>query len=280
MKTAIKKLIVRFVPLPLRKFLARWINTRHWISAGNRAYWATELLTDLAERDVNEYHKFLWANHLAYAETYEVELRFGYENFNETRKQLFAEWPAIIRSTDIGSCQNVGSVLEIGCSLGYLLRYMETDLFPDATRLDGIDIDAYAIARGRQYLAAADSRVELFQGDMESMDSVLGDRQYDVVLGSGVLLYLDAASASRLVAQMLRRTRRLLTITALADPDTDNAHLEQSVTRARDGTWVHNVDKMIVDAGGRIVARRWEGGRIVDGNTIYFLHAVPPPDVA
>lgn len=278
MKAAIKKIIIRCVPLSLRKRVARWLNSRSWLPASDRGYWATELLSDFAAADVNEYHKFLWANHLAYAETYEVGLRFGYENFNETRRELFAELPRVVEKAGIGTCADITSVLEVGCSLGYLLRYMETDLFPNADRLDGIDIDGYAIEQGRRHLESLGSSVGLYQGDMETMDAVLEGRRYDFVLGSGVLLYLDEASAYRFVARMLAHTRKLLTITALAHADVDNAELDSSVPRSRDGTWIHNVDRMITAAGGRIVARRWEGGRIVDGNTIYFLHAVPPDD--
>ena len=53
-----------------------------------RAWWAIQLLTDFAASDPNAYHNFLWANHLGYAKTYEIEQRFGYENFNESRKTV------------------------------------------------------------------------------------------------------------------------------------------------------------------------------------------------
>jgi hypothetical protein len=90
-----------------------------------------------------------------------------------------------------------------------------------------------------------------------------------------VLLYLDEPSAAKLVATMLRYTGKLLAITALAHQEVDNSRLDRSVPRARDGTWIHNVDRMIRDGGGRVVARRYEGAKLVDGNTVYFLYAVP-----
>lgn len=274
MKAAIKKLIIRVLPLGLRKRLAIWVNRQTLVGGGDRSYWATELLKDFAARDVNAYHKFLWRHHLAYAETYEIGLRFGYENFNETRKILFAELPGRFEDAGVGPASDVRSVLEIGCSSGYLLRYMETDLFPDAKRLNGIDIDARAIADGSRYLRQLGSKVELFCADMESMEEAFGDAAFDFVLGSGVLLYLDEESARAFVAKMLRYTSKLLAITALAHPEIDNANLERSEPRERDGTWIHNVDVMIAESGGRVVARRWEG-RPVDGNTVYFLYAVP-----
>jgi SAM-dependent methyltransferase len=275
MKAAIKRAIVYVVPLRIRKALAIWLNRQTWLGAADRAYWATELLADFATRDVNAYHKFLWAHHLAYAETYEIGLRFGYENLNQTRKVLFAELPERFEHAGVGTVATVQSVLEIGCSLGYLLRYMETEVFPRATRLEGIDIDAHAITEGATHLAKLGSKVKLHHGDMESMETVLRDTRFDFVLGSGVLLYLDENAARGLVAKMLRHTRKLLAITALAHPETDNASLEISMPRTSDGTWIHNVDRMIAAGGGKVVARRWEGGRLVDGNTIYFLYAVP-----
>jgi SAM-dependent methyltransferase len=270
MKRQIKKLVATGLPLPVRKALAIWVNRQAWIAPGNRSYWATELLHDFATADVNAYHKFLWRHHLAYAETYEIALRFGYDNLNETRKEL----PQRLAAAGLDARRDVRSVFEVGCSLGYLLRYMETDVFPDATRLEGIDIDVRAIEQGTKHLAELGSKVKLYSGDMEQMGAVLGESKFDLVLGSGVLLYLDEESAARFVATMLKFTGKLLVITALAHQDKDNKDLARSVPRGGDGTWIHNVDRMLSDAGARIVARRWQGG-LVDGNTIYFLYAVP-----
>jgi len=274
-KRLIKKLIVNALPLRLRKGLAIWLNRQAWIDAADRAYWATELLADFAATDVNAYHKFLWRHHLAYAETYEIALRFGYDKLNQTRRLFFAELPQRLAAAGVASARDVRSVLEVGCSLGYLLRHIETDVFPSATRLEGLDIDVRAIEEGARYLREQGSKIKLHVGDMEEMGPILGDSRFDLVLGSGVLLYLDEPSAAKLVAAMLRYTGKLLAITALAHPDTDNSSLDRSVPRARDGTWIHNVDRMIFDGGGRVVARRYEGGKLVDGNTVYFLYAVP-----
>ena len=56
----------------------------------------------------------------------------------------------------------------------------------------------------------------------------------------------------------------------------DNAALAQSDVRATDRTFVHNLDRMVELAGGKVVGRRWEGDRQVDGQTIYFVFALPP----
>ena len=275
MKKFIKKIIIFLVPLSVRKILAVWLNHCSLFDPDDRSYWATELLVDFARKDTNAYHKFLWKNHLSYAETYEIEKRFGYENLNETRKIFFEELPGKIQEAGLESTEQIDSILEVGCSLGYLLRHMETDVFPNANIIEGVDIDEYAIENGKNYLSSIGSRVKLYQGDMVKIPNLLNHEKYDFVLGSGVLLYLDEQQASEFVSALIKYTGKFLAITALAHPDIDNQNLKKSEQRERDMTWIHNVDKMITDAGGVITSRRWEGGEIIDGNTIYFLYAKP-----
>ena len=74
---------------------------------------------------------------------------------------------------------------------------------------------------------------------------------------------------------MMNHTKGILAVAGLAHSEKDNSLLEQSVTRERDGSFIHNIDKMVENAGGKIISRRWEGDTDVDGNTIYFLFATP-----
>ena len=272
----VKQLLVRGLPLAVRKPMAIAVNKQSLIAVKQRGYLATELLSDFAESDIDAYHKFLWKHHLAYAETYDVATRFGYPKFNQTRRMFLAE---LIRNSEVLDlpARQWDSVLEVGCSLGYILRHLETAICPNASRLAGVDIDANAIENGKNYLTAKGSRVELTCGDMEEVDDIYMQRSFDVVVGLGILLYLEQDSATRLVAKMLRSTKRLLAISALAHQEFDNRGLEESVERTTDQTWIHNVDKMVEDAGATIVGRHWEPG-FVDGNTIYFVFAVPPEE--
>lgn len=273
-KDTAKNMVRAIVPLPARKRLSIWVSRLKWVDTDRRNWWAVELIRDFFEKDVNEYHKFLWANHLSYALTYEASSRFGKENMKQSRRSFFSDAAAVLRGLGVNPATQVKSVLEVGCSLGYQLRYMETDLFPSAQRLDGIDIDGYAIESGESYLRGTDSKVRLTRADMESFEAATGS-MYDVIVCTGVLMYLDQASAARLVERLLRHTGKLLAFSGLAHPDTDNSYLENSVTRASDGTFIHNIDSMIENAGGKILARRWEGARLVDGHTIYFVFASP-----
>jgi hypothetical protein len=65
----------------------------------------------------------------------------------------------------------------------------------------------------------------------------------------------------------------MIGFSGLAYPDGDNSELRRSVPRESDQTFVHNIDAMVLRAGGNIAARRWEGSKVVDGNTIYFVFA-------
>jgi SAM-dependent methyltransferase len=274
-KSKVKSFIRSLVPLFIRKKLAICVNRQDWIASSSRGWWAQQLVVDYATNDINGYHKFLWKNHLSYAETYEVARRYGYSNFNETRKQFFTELPDRMKGIGINIKKDIESVFEVGCSSGYLLRHMETDVFPSANCIRGNDIDKYSVNEGNKCLDNMGSCIELYYSDMEHLDQLLGKDQYDFTLAAGVLLYLDQAAATRLIKIMLNYTRKMMAITALANPDEDNFKLDKSVPRKRDHTWIHNVDAMIEQAGGKVVSRRWEGSKVVDGNTIYFLFATP-----
>jgi SAM-dependent methyltransferase len=269
-----KQLFRATIPLAIRKGLARVVGRQAWLRA--RYWWVQELLRDFAERDPNAYHRFLWAHHLGYAETYEVSLRFGPDKLHPTRRLLFDE--LVDGLAQEGSRpEAISSVFEVGCSLGYNLRFLETEVFRNAKVLEGCDIDAYAVMQGDAYLRQLGSRVRASVCDMQDLDRRLDGRTYDVIVCAGVLMYLRAAEAEQVVAAILRHTSKLAVFAGLADPERDNAGLEQSRPRPRDGTFIHNLDWMAMRAGGRVVRRRWEGSHDVGGNTVYFVFATPGP---
>ena len=269
-----KQAVRGVIPIDLRKRAAVALQRQSWLGP-RRQWWAAELVRDLAARDVNAYHEFLWTHHLGYAETYEPAARFGPENIRGSRRMFFADMRA--RLADAGIAPNqIRSILEVGCSLGYQLREMETELFPNATTLDGIDIDAYAVEAGARHLRGLGSKVVLRCADMRDLDATLGDTRYDLIICTGVLMYLRDNAAAEVVEAMLRRGR-VVALAGLAHPETDNAQLRGSDVRSSDNTFIHNLDAMVMRAGGRVAARRWEGPRIVDGNTIYFVFASSSP---
>ena len=271
-RIAAPRVVRAVLPLGVRKRVAAWIGRQRWLAP--RHWWSMEMVRDWAERDVSGYHRFLWANHLGYAETYEPDERFGPGRVHPSRLLLFDELRGALRDQGADPAADVRSVLEVGCSMGYLLRHLETTLFPAARVLEGIDIDAYAVGRGAEVLAREGSRARVRVGDAAALPALVGDRRYDVVLCAGVLMYLRQDEAAAAVAAMLRRTAGLLALAGLAH-ESDNARLDRSVPRERDRSLVHNLDAMVERAGGRVVRRRWDGARQVAGNTVYFVFAEP-----
>jgi glycosyltransferase involved in cell wall biosynthesis/2-polyprenyl-3-methyl-5-hydroxy-6-metoxy-1,4-benzoquinol methylase len=272
LRTIGKSAIRSLIPLSMRKRMAIWVHQQKWIHTDRRSWWSVELVRDFAEKDVNGYHKFLWAHHLGYAAPYEVATRFGVEKIRPSRQVFFSELRHSMQALG-RSPRDVRSVLEVGCSLGYQLRYLETELFPGADVLDGIDIDRHAIQSGQEHLGAMGSRISLTCGDIQQLDELLGGRVYDLILCAGVLMYLKEADADKLVRAMLSHSRVMVALAGLAHPVRDNAALERSEVRARDQTFIHNFDGMVKNAGGTVLARRWEGDRQFEGQTIYFVFA-------
>jgi len=271
----VKKRVRLFLPLIFRQFVAKKISTISWLSSDQRAGWSLELVRDMADIDVNEYHKFLWSNNIGYADTYEIGQRFGDGNINESRKLLFSDMTNSLSNLKIDYQSEIKSVLDIGCSLGYLLKYMEDKLFKGADILHGIDIDSYTIEKGSSYLQAHNSNIQLTSLDMEAVFDYLNDKTYDIQFCAGTLIYLEESKAKNMIKHLLEHTDKLLVISGIASPDIDNCELNESQIRERDGSFIHNIDAMVKQAGGNIVFRRWEGKKMIGGNTIYFVFATP-----
>jgi 2-polyprenyl-3-methyl-5-hydroxy-6-metoxy-1,4-benzoquinol methylase len=274
LREAAKKAMRFLTPLSMRKRVAIWMHRQGWINSDRRSWWSLELIRDFAENDVNAYHKFLWAHHLGYAAPYEIVERFGAEKMRASRHIFFAELRRCMEAHGL-SVARVESILEVGCSLGYQLRYLETDLFPEATVLEGIDIDRYAVQSGQEYLAAVGSRISLRCGDIQQLDRLLERHTYDLIVCTGVLMYLRQADAAALVRAMLAHSRVMVAMAGLAHPVRDNQAADVSEVRDRDHTFVHNFDAMVKSGGGNVLARRWDGARQVEGQTIYFVFAAP-----
>jgi SAM-dependent methyltransferase len=270
-KATCKRMARSVVPLSVRKRAALAVQRLTWIEEQRRHWWSVELVRDLAERDVDAFHEFLWTNHLGYAVTYEPAARFGAANMKTSRRLFFDDLRSVLPAAGMEAA-DVRSIFEVGCSLGYQLRFLETDLFRNADVLLGVDIDRYAVQAGSDFLRREGSRVVLRAADMRELDEVLGDTTYDVIVCTGVLMYLNQQAASEVLGTLLRRAR-LVALAGLAHPKFDNQFLNDSDTRDRDATFIHNFDAMVTAHGGTVIARRWEGSREVDGNTIYFVFA-------
>jgi SAM-dependent methyltransferase len=270
--TTAARVLRRMLPLTTRQRIVALLGGRQW---PGQSIFSIEILRDFAEQDPSDFHRFLWANHLGYSESYEVARRFGASNLQASRHLFFGELAAYMRSRGIDPDKDVHSVFDVGCSLGYVLRFAETDVFRSATILRGLDIDAYAVETGSEYLRRLGSKVELVAADMADLDRVMGDQVYDVVFCCGVLMYLEERLAAQVVGMMLRHARLVVSLMGLAHPETDNQNVVRSDVRHGDEARIHNLDLMVQLGGGRVAHRRWDGARLVDGNSIYIVMGEP-----
>jgi hypothetical protein len=155
--------------------------------------------------------------------------------------------------------------------MGYLLRHLEEDVFPSATILHGLDIDAYAVQAGAAHLSSLRSRVRLFAADMEAAEHVMGKRNYDLVLCCGVLMYANESTAEKVVRAMLSRARCLVGLICLAPP----RDLGWSEMRASDGAFIHDVNRMIRQAGGTILSSDWVDTSVSGASPSHVILAEP-----
>ena len=236
------------------------------------------IVRDWAKKDVDAYHRFLWTHHLAYARFYEKANDFN-RNIVLARRIFFDDLKKYL-TFDQGlhlNLADIKSIFEVGCSSGYLLRFMETDLFKTAEIIEGIDVDAFAIEKGRVYLHSQRSKIKLTVADMVELDRVMETRKYDLIINVGVLMYLQENLAASVVKSMLSHSSGVVAIAGLAHPTIDNEKLAFSVPRESDGALIHNIDAMVEKAGGLIEYHRWEGSKTFDAQTIYFVFCRPKP---
>jgi SAM-dependent methyltransferase len=265
------RLVRPALPLALRRRLVLAAARRR---LPGRMFLAGELLGDLARDDPAAFHRFLWEHHAAYAESYELR-RFDAPALEEDRSLLFELLCSHLRREGLDPATQVRSVLDAGCSLGYVLRHAETSIFPGAETLTGIDIDVRAIAAGREHLRRLGSRIELLAGGLEDVNGVLGDRAFDVVISCGALMYLDQARAARAVAALLAHARLVVGLIDRAHPERDNATLVESVVRERDKTLIHDLDAMVTAAGGTVRERVWRPSGSAADRGVYVVVATP-----
>jgi SAM-dependent methyltransferase len=270
-RTTIAPALRRVLPLSWRKRLVIW-----WRRKGlqKHCFLSMELLRDFALMDPNGFHRFLWTHHLAYAESYKLS-RFGDNNIEQSRLLLFDEIESHLRNRGISPERDVHSVLDFGCSLGYVLHYAE-NRFPSARCLHGIDIDRHAIEQGKAYLREIGSKAEITIGDAADLETILGEQRFDVVLCCGVLAYFNQVTAQSIIKTLLNHTNLVLGIICLAHPAFDNAELMNSDVRLSDHAFIHNIASLIQSAGGRLVSHQWMGNQVQDGISPPYIAIAEP----
>jgi len=90
-------------------------------------------------------------------------------------------------------------ILEVGCNMGTQLLLLQEMGFTD---LSGFEIQSYALARAKERLKAA----QLLQGSALSIP--FGDRHFDLVFTSGVLIHIAPADLPTVLAEVHRCSRQ------------------------------------------------------------------------
>jgi len=255
--------------------MAILLNKQKWLDPGRRYWWTKEILRRFAAEDINEYHKFLWSNHILYTSTYEVGLRFGPENMKESRRIFFHVLNEYLIKLGKSPEKDIFSVLEVGCSLGYQLRHMETEMFLAATCLEGIDIDEYAIEKGSEFLKGIKSRVVLKVGCMQDLENIIRNKTYDIVICTGVLMYLDEPAASKVVGSILTHANILAAMSCPALPGVNSVDLKQSIVRESDSAYIHNILSLVNDNSGEVIFSAHETTSDRSGFNIVFAKNKP-----
>jgi len=268
-----KENIRKLFPLPMRKNLSIWISRKKWLSS--KDYWSAGIIRDLMSNNPKEFHKFIWSNHIrCAAKHYDSDSLFIIEKMEPTRIELFNDLRTVMEDLGIEPGKDIHSVLEVGCSLGYLLRFIETDIMPDVKELVGVDIDRHAIEKGSRYLSRNGSKVCLIHGDMEDLEDTVAGRFFDFTFAAGVLSYLNHEDALKIVRGMLRRTNKIMALVGLANPSFHNKEL--SISRCSEDhnyQWIHNFEALVEEAGGRVVKSRWEGTKLYNYQSLYYVFA-------
>jgi len=233
------------------------------------------ILADLRRHNPEALHRFLWSNHLAYAATYEVEKRFAASNLNPTRQILFGQIVDYYRRCALNPREQIRSVLEIGCSLGYLLRHLELYTFPDAAPLHGLDIDRHAVQTGMSYLQSVNSKVRLFEADVTRVGNVAGNQLYDLALCCGVLMYVNKETAKATLQKIFAVSRRLVGIICLAHDERRRTILNSEI-RKSDGAYLHDMHRMIEEVGGRLISSTFVNAAASGSSPSHVILAEPP----
>ena len=93
--------------------------------------------------------------------------------------------------------------LEVGCNVGWNLRYLRTIGIP---RVWGIEPQRFAVARAR----ARDPELDVFEGT--AFDLPFKDHRFDLAFTSGVLIHISPDALPRALAELARVSRRYLMV--------------------------------------------------------------------
>ena len=136
---------------------------------------------------------------------------FGREYTDRNSRHL-TEWNAFYEATwgrtklamnaeFLGPLNRDARILEVGCNTGMQLKGLQEAGFQN---LYGVELQAYAVERAKEY----SQHLNLVQGS--GFDLPFKDNFFDMVCTNGVLIHIAPADLPRIMAEMVRCSRRYI----------------------------------------------------------------------
>ncbi len=156
------------------------------------------------------YDHGLWSEVKSGSATSEPTLGVGGGIFHERSRHLVDEICRIAKAHFSDEELSLMSLLDVGCYDGWVLVQIEARL--NLSRMVGIEPRRKNIEKGvtaRQAYGVA-TNVEFIQGEIESIDEVLRNEQFDIVLCLGTIHHVE--STPRAIRKLAAHAKRLLVI--------------------------------------------------------------------
>jgi len=99
------------------------------------------------------------------------------------------------------------SILEVGCGVGVQLELLAKDGFTD---LWGIDISKTAIDVARENPSLASVSANLMKGSVFDLPASIGDKKFDIVFTSGLLIHLQQEEMELAMEQIYNASSRYI----------------------------------------------------------------------
>ena len=121
--------------------------------------------------------------------------------WNDAYRRIWGLSKPEMNAAFLGELPRASRLLEVGCNTGMQLLGLQAAGF---THLYGIELQAYAVEKAREFVRG----VNILQGS--GFDLPFRDGFFDLVCTNGVLIHIAPTDLPRLMAEMLRCTRRYI----------------------------------------------------------------------
>lgn len=133
------------------------------------------------------------------------------DEWNEFYRTLFGHTKLEMNAEFLGDLSREARILEVGCNTGMQLVGLQAAGFQ---HLYGVEVQAYAVEKAREFVRG----VNIVQGS--GLDLPFKDGFFDVVCTNGVLIHIAPDDLPRMMAEMVRCSRRYIMCYEYYAPET------------------------------------------------------------